>query len=680
MTCTITNTASAPKLTLSKHVDNTGGGTANASAWMLAAAGSGGISAAAGSPATGTDASVGPNNVTAGVQYTLGESGGPASGYTSTGIWSCVGGGTFVSPNKITLALGDNVTCTITNSASAPKLTLLKTVANGNTGGTATTASFQGKVDGNPVAWGVAVPLSAGSHTASETTLSTYMASNWGGACGPDGSITLALGQSATCTITNTAIPATITVNKVLVPSSGNTDTFNLRIDGTGYVSGSQSTSGVGDQGTTGAINVALGTNTVSEAAVSGLLSNYIVTYSGACDSTGHVAVTQLNTNYTCTITNTEGAFVKVIKTLAGGSLTLADSFRFEIISGGSVSSAGTVVSGGGPVTVSGSNGGMVTFTAAIDPTKTYQFCELTVPSGWNTTITSLTGWFYLNLNNSLINDTPCVPIGAGTPHLLSPGQFLTIGSVTGSVSIDNTRPPGGASRTIGYWKNWSSCTGGGQTASLDANLPQQVGTLILGSPPISTPKQACIEAVDILNKSTITGTKEASDPSYNMAAQLLGALLNVAHGTAFSCPAVNNAINAGQSLLLAISFDGTKSYAKIMTPDQIAQANSLQVALNAYNNNNFAFCPSSPTPPAIVSANSVTFASGKLGTFTVLATGFPTPTLAEIGGLPMGITFNAATGALSGTTSTKGTYHITFTAANGVGPTASQSFTLTVQ
>jgi len=55
----------------------------------------------------------------AGVQYTLSESGGRA-GYTSTGIWSCTGGGTFESPNKITLALGDNVTCTITNDDVPP--------------------------------------------------------------------------------------------------------------------------------------------------------------------------------------------------------------------------------------------------------------------------------------------------------------------------------------------------------------------------------------------------------------------------------------------------------------------------------------------------------------------------------------------------------------------------------
>src|SRR5205823_3175393 len=159
-------------------------------------------------------------------------------------------------------------------------------------------------------------------------------------------------------------------------------------------------------------------------------------------------------------------------------------------------------------------------------PSKTYQFCELNVGAGWTTTITSLQNWFYLNSLVSLINDTPCVPIGAGTSYPLTAGQFLTIGSVTDAISIDNTRPPGGASRTIGYWKNWSSCSGGGQAPILDRNLPQLVGKLLL-DPATLGAQTACVEAVDILNKSTITGTKMSSDPAYNMAAQLLGALLN---------------------------------------------------------------------------------------------------------------------------------------------------------
>ena len=85
-----------------------------------------------------------------GTQYTLSESGGP-SGYATTGVWSCTGG-TFVSPNKVTLASGSNVTCTITNDDVAPKLTLVKNVSGGADPATAWTLSAT--APGKPVVSG----------------------------------------------------------------------------------------------------------------------------------------------------------------------------------------------------------------------------------------------------------------------------------------------------------------------------------------------------------------------------------------------------------------------------------------------------------------------------------------------------------------------------------------------
>src|SRR5205823_184612 len=84
---------------------------------------------------------------------------------------------------------------------------------------------------------------------------------------------------------------------------------------------------------------------------------------------------------------------------------------------------------------------------------------------------------------------------------------------------------------------------------------------------------------------------------------------------------------------------------------------------------------------PAITSVNTTTFIIGSAGSFTVTATGFPAPTLSQTGALPGGVTFNAATGVLSGTPAagTTGTYPISFTAGNGVGTSATQNFTLTV-
>ncbi|MGZ4984662.1 MAG: kelch repeat-containing protein [Chthoniobacterales bacterium] len=87
------------------------------------------------------------------------------------------------------------------------------------------------------------------------------------------------------------------------------------------------------------------------------------------------------------------------------------------------------------------------------------------------------------------------------------------------------------------------------------------------------------------------------------------------------------------------------------------------------------------PPQPVFTSANSATLAVGGNGSFTVTTTGIPTPTLSENGALPSGVTFNAATGVLSGTPAagTGGVYPITFTASNGVPPDAMQNFTLTI-
>ena len=90
-------------------------------------------------------------------------------------------------------------------------------------------------------------------------------------------------------------------------------------------------------------------------------------------------------------------------------------------------------------------------------------------------------------------------------------------------------------------------------------------------------------------------------------------------------------------------------------------------------------------SPPTITSASVTTFTVDQPGTFTVTATGLPTPSSITRGGaLPAGVNFvdNAdGTGTLSGTPApgTGGPYAITFTAANGIAPDAVQNFTLAV-
>jgi hypothetical protein len=101
-----------------------------------------------------------------------------------------------------------------------------------------------------------------------------------------------------------------------------------------------------------------------------------------------------------------------------------------------------------------------------------------------------------------------------------------------------------------------------------------------------------CQEAVSLLNKSDIkNGKKMASDPAYNMAAQLLGALLNIRAG-AFSCPTVQTEVDAALALLVKYNFLGTGSYGNKMSAADQSLANTLASELDAYNNNNYAICP----------------------------------------------------------------------------------------
>ena len=139
------------------------------------------------------------------------------------------------------MALGDDITCTITNDDNAPKLTLNKVVVNDNGGG-ALESAWTLTATGNPVtdpatlsgpgAAGNADVVSgpgfdAGSYDLTESSgPSGYTASAWsctGGQTGTTPTVTLALGDDITCTITNDDNAPKLTLNKVVVNDNGGT-------------------------------------------------------------------------------------------------------------------------------------------------------------------------------------------------------------------------------------------------------------------------------------------------------------------------------------------------------------------------------------------------------------------------------------------------------------------------
>jgi uncharacterized repeat protein (TIGR01451 family) len=232
VTCTITNTAIAPKLTLVKVVNHgTTGDTTPATAWTLTASGPSTISGPTGDPSvTGASVQVGT--------YALSETGPP--GFDASD-WVCTGAGLQVDPTHITLAEGQAATCTITNTAQQPHLTLKKDVVNGTTGtaaaadftltGTNGTTTVTGP--GNSAAV-TSQPVSIGTYNLTETGPTGYTPSNWvctGGTPGTN-SVAIALGDNVTCTITNTWNPIP-TASKTVASTVQNADgswtiTYNL--------------------------------------------------------------------------------------------------------------------------------------------------------------------------------------------------------------------------------------------------------------------------------------------------------------------------------------------------------------------------------------------------------------------------------------------------------------------
>jgi hypothetical protein len=207
-TCTFTNNDVPAGLTVTKVITSDNGGTATLDDFNVSVD----TTEVTWPDPTATDTGTAAQVTQDIGDHTLSEA--DLAGYAE-GDWSCVDDSqqaVTVTPSTnnfagavVNLGAGDLVICTITNNDIAPTLTLEKTVVS-NFGGSATEDDFQARIDGDPVDWDAATAVSAGvAHIASETgSVFGYSASSWGGACAPDGSVTLALGQNATCNITNT--------------------------------------------------------------------------------------------------------------------------------------------------------------------------------------------------------------------------------------------------------------------------------------------------------------------------------------------------------------------------------------------------------------------------------------------------------------------------------------------
>ena len=330
----------------------------------------------------------------------------------------------------------------------------------------------------------------------------------------------------------------------------------------------------------------------------------------------------------TCVFTNTERGMVDVLKTVQG-ALPGGEVFYFEIRKGADASNVGEVIAEAyhfeadtviGRTQVEGTDpvSGAADFrcvsndytkcanfivddyetspTPTLDdevqaklPPGQYQFCEANVMPGWMSDIRDWTNAFPLpgvngaffvpNQNDPLVdNSLYCAP-------------FEVAAGDSMSFAVDNTPPPGGDARTIGFWKNWTSCDGhGNQDPVLDETLAKSPVTCEGGGPGIwigTVCVDTCYEAVSLLDKREISedlkGKKRASDACYNAASQLLASELNELAG-ARTCTDLVDLQTETQEILFDEGFDGT---GKCVKGGKTGKAlNDYAGDLDDYNNN----------------------------------------------------------------------------------------------
>jgi hypothetical protein len=566
--------------------------------------------------------------------------------------------------NGVTLALGDNVTCTIVNTDNTPQLKLVKIVNGGTkvaddwTLSAATSASgFMNRNFANAGGSGVFKDVYAGkSYALSESVIGGYTASAWvctGGGTQSGSSITLALGEQVTCTITNTRDQGSIKVIKYHdLDANGSKAAAEPQLqgwtfwlddgDGIQEITEPTATTNASGEATFSNLDTTVSgspTYKVCEVQQSGWVNSDPGGNGAPCKS--GIVVTKNGTT-TVQFGNYQRIKIQVNKTVDGGPVPAGKTFTFTIRKGaGPVSGDGTIIATGsmlGPDSQIQSAEWVVASGQQypLNPGD-YQLCEVIVNGyspGWTQSATYGAGlgqWFQ-----------PGVASGSGYQEVANLNVCLNFhvtsgdGGATQTVTFNVDNVSKGLSRTIGFWKNWNNCTGGGQFDMLGTVLNGGTGPggiVYAGADDSNGNGQkdirigniyveganACAIAVDILDKRPVGNpalvgdqAKAASDPAVNGAAQLLAyelnQLLNPNGSGAASCQAkAAQAADLMQRILASNAVNFTLGYQPAKKADAKigANLNYLSEILDDYNNNTIGGCgtpiqvpnPGSPNP-----------------------------------------------------------------------------------
>ena len=354
--------------------------------------------------------------------YTISESGGVA-GYRFVS-WDCGAAGVFTVPTPtITVPANNQVTCTVRNDAIKPTLTLVK-VSGGPAAPTAWTLHANGPTSISGIT-GVSAAVPIGQYTLSESNGPPgYTASAWvctGGTQTSGSTVVLTLGETVTCTITNTRTATAqhlLTLQKVVAGGPATTANFTLTASGTGAT-----LSGTSGSPEVTAVPVPSGAYALSETASGAGSAGYAAsawTCTGGTVTGGTLTLADTDTNATCTITNT----------WTGGTLTLVK----QVVGGTDLPTAWTLTAAG-PTTITGRTG-QPAVTAAQVPAGTFTLSE-TGPSNYNASPWSCTSG----------GSGATVTVTAGATITCTIVNTIQTASLTLVKQVDNT---GGGTATVG--------------------------------------------------------------------------------------------------------------------------------------------------------------------------------------------------------------------------------------
>jgi hypothetical protein len=501
---------------------------------------------------------------------------------------------------QIRVESGETVRCVFTNTARATIIIEKETDPQGATGSFTfvqnvdASGNFNLSDDGSKTFSNV----TPGSYTVSEndptpsfdlTNLVCDDANSTESIATRTATINVEAGETVTCTFTNTQRGSIIIEKETDPQGATGSFTFVQNVDASGNFN-------LSDDGSKTFSNVVPGGYSVSENDPKpGFdLTNLVCDDANSTESVATRTATinvEAGETVTCTFTNTQRATVQVNKRQSG-ALPPAGEFEFQIRYGATTLSSGTTIATG-----TNDAAGVVTFSCnGGDPTKCtndgssiahfvpgdYQLCEVNMEPGWSNNIDGFTPNGEAPEGDDNGNECVDIELGAGDSGV----PDVPEGDDPVPDPIDNTPPPGGDARTIGYWKNHSCAAPGNQEDVLSTFLPIQLTDDWLIND--------CQTVVYLLDKRDISGNhkKMANDAAYGLAAQLAAALLNV-NATAATCPVPTTTIDAAQELLADINFDGSGNFLgpKVTGAALTQRNNALSYAaiLDDWNNN---ICP----------------------------------------------------------------------------------------